>query len=275
MFSVMLGMGLTLTAEDFRRVLRMPTPTIVGTLLQVVAMPLVGLVLARAFALEPLLAAGLVVLAACPGGVMTNVLCHLAKADVALSITLTATATMIALFTIPLWVGLVLPAGGGVEMPVLSTAKELAGFTVLPVLLGMAARPLWPALAAREAWITRVGTVALVVALGIEAAGREESPLHALEASWRPALLFLAAAVTIGLGVPLLLNLGWPDAATIGVEIAIKNGVLGLFVAARSLGSIEAAVPIAVAMGFQVPAALVVLGLYTLWRRRRLAAMTA
>jgi BASS family bile acid:Na+ symporter len=269
MFALMFAMGLTLTLDDFRRIALMPMPTVVGTVLQLVAMPLAGLGLARAYELEPLLATGVVIVAACPGGVMTNVLCHLGKADVPLSITLTASATMIALFTIPLWVRAVAGASGAVDMPVLETAVSLGVFTVLPAVVGMAARHVWPALLAYEPRITRVATVAMVAALTVEALRRENPPVAALAATWQPALLLLLAALAMGVGVPLLLGLGWRTAATIGVEICVKNTVLGLFVATQSLRSLEAAVPIVAFMTFQIPVGLGVLGVYALWRRRR------
>jgi BASS family bile acid:Na+ symporter len=271
MFVLMLAMGLTLTLDDFRRIVSIPRPTVVGTLLQLVAMPLAGLALAIAFDLEPILAAGLVVIAACPGGAMSNVLCHLGKADTALSITLTATATMITLFTIPLWVRIASAGetGSVVDMPFVDTALGLGAFTVLPVAVGMALRPLWPALAAQERWLTRVSTLVIVVALTIEAMTNEDPPLAALESTWRPALLLLVSALVMGIGLPLLLNLGARDAATIAVEISIKNSVLGLFVTTEALRSLEAAAPVAVFMTFQVPVGIGVLALYNLWRRRQ------
>lgn len=71
-----------LTLDDFRRIILLPWPIVVGTILQLVGMPLAGVALARVFALEPLLAAGLAIVAACPGGVMSNVLCRVALARV-------------------------------------------------------------------------------------------------------------------------------------------------------------------------------------------------
>ena len=277
MFGVMLGMGLTLGLEDFQRIARMPGATVVGTLLQLVAMPLAGLLLARTFALEPLLAAGLVVIAACPGGVMSNVLVHLAKADTALSITLTASATTVTLFTIPLWVQAAVYGLGdgtaGVSMPVLETAWTLGMFTIVPVGLGMVLRYGVPNIVPWESWLTRASTVVIVVALTADAARRDDLPLDALAASWAPALLLLFAALAMGIAVPLLLRLGTRDAATIAVELCIKNSVLGLFVATQSLGSFVAAVPTAVFMTFQIPVGVLVLVLYRLerWRRMRAA----
>jgi BASS family bile acid:Na+ symporter len=235
-------------------------------------MPLAGLALAKAFALEPLVATGLIVLAASPGGVMSNVLCHLGKADTALSITLTATATAVTLFTIPLWVRTALADFGedahDIALPVVDTALDLAGFTILPVAVGMLAARSWPGLAARESWITRASTAAMITALTIDALGRDDPPLEALGASWRPAVLLLGIALAIGLGVPLLAGLGWREGTTIAVELCIKNGVLALFVVTQALGSITAAVPVVVFMTFQVPAAIGILALYNFVGRR-------
>jgi BASS family bile acid:Na+ symporter len=269
MFALMFGMGIALTAADFRRVVLMPGPTLLGTVLQLVAMPLVGLGLARAFGLDPVLAAGLMIVAACPGGVMSNVLCHFGRADTALSITLTATATAVTLFTIPLWVRVAVARAGALDMPVLATAQELALFTILPVAIGMGVRAVRPGAAAHEGWITRGSTAAMVVALTVEALRSDDPPVAAFTASLQPALLLCTAALALGLGVPLVLGIGWRDAATIAVELCIKNTVLGLFVATESLGSLEAAVPIAAVMTFQLPFGLGALALYHGWRRLR------
>jgi BASS family bile acid:Na+ symporter len=267
MFTLMLGMGLTLTLDDFRRVVRLPRPTLVGTFLQLIAIPLAGMAIARTFALEPLLATGLVIIASCPGGALSNVLCHLFKANTALSVTLTATGTAITLFTIPLWVRFAAVAEHSIDMPLFETARSLAGFTVLPVALGMALRAVRPALAAHEALLTRAGTLLMIVGVIFDALGRASPPIAALAASWQPALVLLGAAVVMGVGLPLLLGVDLRDAVTIAVELCIKNGVLGLFVATQSLGSIEAGVPIAAFLTFQLPAGIGVLALYNRWRR--------
>lgn len=279
MFGVMLGMGLTLSLEDFQRIARMPGATVVGTLLQLVAMPLAGLLLARAFALEPLLAAGLVVIAACPGGVMSNVLVHLAKADTALSITLTASATTVTLFTIPLWVQAAVRGLGedaaGISMPVLETAWTLGMFTIVPVGVGMILRYGVPNLVPWEAWLTRASTVVIVAALTIEGARRDDLPLEAFAASWTPSLLLLFTALVMGIAIPLVLRLGSRDAATIAVELCIKNSVLGLFVATQALGSLVAAVPTAVYMTFQIPVGILALVLFRIEHARRVRGAAA
>src|SRR5438093_7834537 len=86
---VMFGMGITLTPADFKRVAEKPYQVLVGVVAQFLIMPLTGAALARLFHLPPVLAAGLVLVGACPGGTASNVITFLAKADVALAVTLT------------------------------------------------------------------------------------------------------------------------------------------------------------------------------------------
>jgi BASS family bile acid:Na+ symporter len=105
MFTLMLGMGLTLQGDDFRRIATSPRATLVGTVLQLLVMPIVGMAIARFFGLSQVLSSGIVVLAACPGGMFSNMMVHLARGNTALSVTLTATATLVTLFTLPLWYG--------------------------------------------------------------------------------------------------------------------------------------------------------------------------
>ena len=99
---VMLGLGLGLTLADFRRVAAMPKPVIVGLTLQTLVLPGVAFLLAQVFNLPPELAVGLMLLAASPGGPTANIYSHLAKGDVALNITLTATNSLICLVSLPL-----------------------------------------------------------------------------------------------------------------------------------------------------------------------------
>ncbi len=93
---IMFGMGMTLTPTDVRRVATMPRAVLCGVLGQFVIMPLVAVALAKAFGLSPELAMGFIILGCCPGGTASNVVAYLAKADVALSVTMTACSTVLA-----------------------------------------------------------------------------------------------------------------------------------------------------------------------------------
>ncbi|SVC43509.1 uncharacterized protein METZ01_LOCUS296363, partial [marine metagenome] len=98
---IMLGMGLSLTTDDFRRVVIYPKATVLGMLNQLVLLPIVAFVYAKIFPLSPELAVGLMILAICPGGVTSNLISHVSKGDTALSITLTAISGVITVVTIP------------------------------------------------------------------------------------------------------------------------------------------------------------------------------
>jgi BASS family bile acid:Na+ symporter len=272
MFVLMLGMGLTLAPSDFRRVWAYPQATLVGTLAQLVGMPVVGCALALAFDLPPMHAAGLVAIAACPGGMFSNLLVYVGKGDVPLSVTLTATATMATLITMPMWLGVILDAVGagetGVAIPVVGTALRLGGFTVLPIGVGMAVGWRWSELRAWEFWTSRGGLVLLGIGTAMQiAAGSGNLPEHP-GASLVPVLCLHGAALAMGYLAPLLLGIPLRQSATIAVEISLKNGLIGLFVVTQSLDT-EAALPILFYATLQLPIAGLILLSYRMLSRAR------
>ncbi len=108
LLSVMVGLGLTLTVADFKRVIAMPKAVVIGLTSQIILLPLLAFVLAFFLAPTPELAVGAIILAACPGGVTSNAYVFAARADLALSVTLTAVASFVTVFTIPLLTSLAL-----------------------------------------------------------------------------------------------------------------------------------------------------------------------
>lgn len=271
MFVLMLAMGFTLSAADFRRVARYPVPTLVGTALQLLAMPLAAIALARAFDLPPLLAVGLAIVGACPGGTVSNLLAHLGRADTALSITLTATATLATLFTLPLWVRFALAGGAesavAIEMPVLDTAARLAVFTVVPVALGMLARRARPEVVRFERALSLASAFVIIAGLTVESATRDELPVAELAQSLAPALWLCGAGFAMGWLVPLATGASAGEAATIAIELCVKNTVLGLVLATGAFHALEPAVPIVAYMTFQLAFAGASIALLLVGRR--------
>ncbi len=271
MFMLMLGMGLTLVADDFRRIATDPRATIVGTVLQLLVMPLVGLALANIFDLTPILAAGLVVVAACPGGMFSNMYVHFAKGNTALSITLTATATVVTLFTLPLWVQFALTLfeahdGGAVEMPVLETALRLSALTILPVAIGMFLRARNPAALRWERRATIPG--AIIIVLGAAVGTSSNPDLDKIIESIAPAAAFAISAMTVGTIVPLLFRIPARDAVTIAVEMIVKNTLLGIVLVAQVL-DFEAVLPILAFAAFQTPGGVILLIGWRWFEQRR------
>ncbi|MDJ0577667.1 MAG: bile acid:sodium symporter family protein [Xenococcaceae cyanobacterium MO_234.B1] len=141
LFIIMLGMGLGLTLDDFKRILVEPKAVIVGLIAQLILLPIVGWVLATVFPLAPELAVGVMLLAACPGGPTSNMITYLVKGNVALSITLTAITTLITVFTIPLVVNLSMQnfmgEGTALQLPFWKTVIQIAVITLIPISIGM------------------------------------------------------------------------------------------------------------------------------------------
>ena len=272
MFTLMLGMGLTLQGDDFRRIATSPRATLVGTVLQLLVMPIVGIAIARFFGLSPVLSSGIVVLAACPGGMFSNMMVHLAKGNTALSVTLTATATLVTLLTLPLWVqfSLSLFAVDGtapLDMPVIDTALRLGMLTVLPIAIGMGSRIRWPELAGREQRLTWIGVIGIVVAVTMQGVERPALPIDEMLTSIPPALAFAVAAMVIGVAIPLLVRIPPRVTITIAVEMVVKNTLLGMVLVGQTL-EFEAILPILAFGIFQTPGGLLLLvGWRTLEKR--------
>jgi BASS family bile acid:Na+ symporter len=270
MFMLMFGMGLTLTTADFRRVVRTPRATVIGTVLQLIVMPLVGLGLARAFGLSANLTAGLVVIAACPGGLYSNMFVHLARGHTALSITLTATSTMITLVTLPLWVRFALasmPGGdASLEMPVLDTALRLGGLTVLPVCLGMWLRHYRTEAVYWERRLSIASTLVIVATLITRGTGLEQPPYEDFMRSLAPVMSFAICALLVGVTLPPLFGMKPRDTVTIGVELIVKNTLLGIVLISQAL-PFEALIPILVFALFHSPGGFLLLAGWRLLAR--------
>lgn len=144
LFLMMFTMGISLTLDDFRRVFSRPLAFSLGTFNQIIVLPMVAFGLLMVFDLEPEFAIGVMILSACPGGVVSNVISYFGRADVALSISLTACISIISLFTMPLIAGFAVnyfEISNSIEsFPYLRLALTLLLVTILPVFCGMLLR---------------------------------------------------------------------------------------------------------------------------------------
>jgi len=131
----MFGMGVTLTTDDFKRVFLKPKDIGVGVITQYTIMPLLGFVLAKIFGLDPLLAAGVVLVGSCPGGTSSNVMTYLARGDVAFSVTMTSVSTILSPIMLPFL--MYTYAGEWIDVPVLKLFISTVQIILLPVGLGL------------------------------------------------------------------------------------------------------------------------------------------
>lgn len=250
---IMAGMGLSLRVADFARVFAYPQAMLVGSLGQVVILPALAFGLIAVMQLPPMLAVGLIVIAACPGGTTSNVFTFLARGTLALSITLTVIASIVTVFTIPLFVNYALQTLTTVDLdepltlPVLKTITTLSVVVVLPVIVGMIVRARAPSFAARAERATGLFGVFVLAVLIVLIVAQTRDQIGNLLALAGPAAIALnIVGVGLGFATMLLPGISHRDAMTIAIELGIKNGTLGLLVTLSLLGSEEMAIPSAV-----------------------------
>ncbi|TFV79198.1 bile acid:sodium symporter family protein [Blastococcus sp. CT_GayMR19] len=257
---VMFGLGLSLTVGDFARVGRSPKAVLIALTLQLLVLPAVCFGLVLAFDLPPLLAVGLMLLAASPGGTTANLFSHLFRGDVALNITLTAVNSLIAVVTLPLITNLAIayfdPADGGDLGLQLGKTLQVFVIVLVPVALGMLVRHRATAFADRMDKQVRIlsAVVLALVIVGTIVAEREDF-FGYLSDVGLPALLFCLASLTAGFFVPRALGVVQRQAIASAFEIGVHNGTLAIAVAISVLDSVELAVPAAVYSVLMFPVA--------------------
>ncbi len=138
---IMFGMGTGLTVSDFTRLGRQPKAASIGLFCQIILLPVVAWLLIKFISIQPIFAIGIMLIALTPGGAVSNLFTLLARGDLALSVTLTAISSLLAVFTIPLLLNLalinLLGEGQVLQLPVGRTMLQIALITVIPVALGM------------------------------------------------------------------------------------------------------------------------------------------
>jgi BASS family bile acid:Na+ symporter len=251
LFIIMATLGLGLRVQDFRRIATQPREVLVGLASQMLVLPAVAFAIATLWAPAPALAVGLMVIAAAPGGVTSNLLTRFAGGDVALSVALTAMTSLAAMVTVPLVVLLSLrhfageDAAQGLSMG--SVALRMFGIVVVPVVLGMALRAARPALAAR--WLPAAEIVSGVLFAVVVAAAiwTERANMAAyFAAAGLAALALNVTMMAIAYRGSALLGCARPQRIALSLECGLQNGTLAIAVVA-ALG-LDAA--------FAVPAAI-------------------
>ncbi|MBB5211107.1 bile acid:sodium symporter family protein [Microbulbifer hydrolyticus] len=251
LFIIMVGIGMTLTARDFHQVTVKPRGLILGTIAQILIMPLAAFALAWALQLPPAMAVGLVIIAACPGGTTSNLFTLLAKGNVALSIVLTVSASLITIMSLPLFANLALNFYFGTQqqiaLPLGKTVLMLSAIVLLPVSIGMGIKAQRPALAARAEGVVSIfgGVVLAALIVGIVYGMRDRFVDLLFQAG--PATIALnVLGIAIGLLSTRAAGLGNRERLAVATELGIKNGTLGLMVTLTLLHSSDMSVPSAI-----------------------------
>lgn len=248
LFIIMVGIGLTLTLRDFGQVTLNPKGMIVGTIAQILLMPMAAFAIASMLGLAPALAVGLVIIAACPGGTTSNLFALLSRGNIALSILLTVSASLITILSLPFFTNMALVRylgeGSEIALPVGKTIAMLVVIVLLPVAIGMLLRSRWPERAQRmESGVSRFGAAVLLLLI-IMLLWESRDRVVQLFIDAGPATLLLnLTGIVIGLGLSRLAGLSQRESMAVAVELGIKNSTLALMVTLSLLESSEMSVP--------------------------------
>jgi BASS family bile acid:Na+ symporter len=244
---IMMGLGLSLRLEDFKRVLIFPKAVLIGLVCQMLVLPTICYFIAVGFKLSPELAVGLMLLSASPGGPTANLYSHIAKGDVALNVTLTALNSLISVFSITVIVNFAMASFMQTDQVVPLQFKKVIEVCVVvlgPVSIGMLIRSQASALAERLSNPVKIASavfLALVIVLTIV---KEKSHIVSdFKLVGFPTLLLNILSMGIGYVIPRLFQLGKAQAIAIGMEIGIHNGTLAIFIALTVIGNSAMSIP--------------------------------
>lgn len=242
--AIMVGLGLNLSIKDLVRVVTFPKAVTIGLIGQIILMPAFAFALVIAFQPDPIIAIGVILLAACPGGITSNGYTLVGRGDVALSVTLTTFSSFIAVVSLPLYTYLAFrlfaQGGGDVEVPVGDMMRSLALLTVIPVLGGMLVRGYFPAFADRikEPVRKTAFIFLLTVIVGNTVASFDRLMANVLEAGLMAAILCFGT-MGMGFGLAKLFRLPVEQVIAITFEIGIQNMSIVFALAGAVLGNVE------------------------------------
>ena len=258
--STMLGMGLTLTLREVADALRRVREVSAGCLLQYSVMPLLGLLTSRLFGLPTALAAGVVLVACCPGGTASNIVSYMARADVPLSVLMTSVSTVGAVFMTPLLTKLLL-AGTAVQVDGAAMLASTAQVVLVPVLLGSTLNSRFPRTVARVSVYTPAVAVLMVALVCAATVSRSVTSLGGAGAvgtvgaaglkAAAPALLAALLVLHTGgffLGYALSRGAGLRERVcrTNSIEVGMQNSTLGATLATLHFADPAVAAPAAI-----------------------------
>jgi len=222
---IMFGMGTTISLQDFYGVIRMPKGVFVGLLCQFSIMPFLGFSLGSYFDFPPEIAAGIILIGSCPGGLASNVMAYLARANVALSITLTTLSTLIAPFITPLLMNLL--AGTFIPIDPFAMMQSIMKMVILPVILGLIVHQLFiKRMQFIMTILPKISMLAIVLIIVIITANGRDALLTIGFYLFYAALIHNLAGYTLGYWGCKLLQLDEKDCRTIAFEVGMQNGGL-------------------------------------------------
>ena len=238
---IMFSLGLGLTGEDFSRVAKQPKDFFIGLVCQIILLPIVAFILVKLWPISPELAIGVMIIAAAPGGVTSNILTSFAKGDVALSISLTAIISLLSVITVPFIVltslGLLGSENISQNISLFSMAINMFLIVVVPTIIGMILRKFTASFATRFGSIAKKISVVLFVVVLIGAILSEKNNVVSYFADAGLITLVLnIVMMIIAYYIAQMLGTGIAQKKCISIECGLQNGTLAIFVGTTLFG---------------------------------------
>ena len=246
---IMFGMGLTLVVNDFTRLFTYPKEVIIGLCNQLVFLPLIGFLIILLFDLNSSMAIGIMILSLCPGGPTSNLITQVARGNIGLSVTLTALASLITVFTIPIILSKAITYFTGetdivIELPILQTMIQILVITVIPVSIGMLIRKKNEAFAVRMERPMRIAsTVLFIIIFLLVMFANKDLIVQAMKEVGIATLLLNLSTMVLGYLTAKVFGIKGKSQISITIESGIQNGTLAFVIATTILNNVEMGLP--------------------------------
>ncbi len=246
---IMFGMGLTLVVGDFGRLFSYPKAVIVGLCNQLIFLPLIGFSIILLFDLSSSMAIGIMILALCPGGPTSNLITQVARGNIGLSVTLTALASLITVFTIPIILSKAITyftgeTGVVIELPIVQTMLQILVITVIPVSIGMVIRKKNEGFALRmEKPMRTASTVLFVIIFLLVMIANKDLIVEAMKEVGLATLLLNLSTMALGYITARAFRIKGKSQISITIESGIQNGTLAFVIATTILNNVEMGLP--------------------------------
>ena len=246
---IMFGMGLNLVIADFIRLFTYPKAVFVGLLNQLIFLPLIGFLIIFLFDFNPSTAIGIMILSLCPGGPTSNLITQVARGNIGLSVTLTALASLITVFTIPIILSKAIAYFTGdtavvIELPILETMLQILLITVIPISIGMLIRKRNEGFSLRMERPMRIAsTVLFIVIFLLVMIANKEDLIESMKEVGLATLLLNISTMGLGYLTSKFFGITGKSQISITIESGIQNGTLAFVIATTILNNVEMGLP--------------------------------
>ena len=246
---IMFGMGLTLVAADFARLFTYPKEVLIGLCNQLIFLPLIGFLIILLFDLNSSMAIGIMILSLCPGGPTSNLITQVARGNIGLSVTLTALASILTVFSIPVILSEAITyftgeSGVVIELPVIQTMLQILLITVIPVSIGMIIRKKNESFALRMERPMRIAsTVLFIIIFLLVMIANKDLIVEAMKEVGLATLLLNLSTMALGYMTAKVFGIKGKSQISITIESGIQNGTLAFVIATTILNNVEMGLP--------------------------------